>query len=210
MNVQSISCQPLKPSYQLQSKPAFGNCDEADYSEDNGCSRLRKERDDFASMARNKDNKLISSIGTLGMGVAAGALSFFTFKAMAPKGWQVLTKTYKAFTDLGFVKESAKAIKESAVNLKNKVAKWYSNIEPESRVGKTKKFVSEKWSWLKEKTVPLYKSAKEKWLSFAQKHNWTKDTAKAAVNNTGATLVAIPASVTAINSDLQEKLGGME
>lgn len=207
MKVQSFGCQPLKPSYQMNSKPAFGHWEHEDWEADD-FETLKRNRLEMEAMAQNKDSKFLSAIGTMGVGLAAGALSFYTFKTMAPKGWNALKAMYNKVASWGFVQKSAKFIKEKSVALGAKIAKAYNDIKPESRTGKVKTFISNKLNWVKDKTSPVtnrikswYNSAKD----YIVKH---KSGLKECAKNTGATLAAIPASVTAVNAELVKEEGG--
>jgi len=212
MNVQSLNCQPIRPVYQLNSKPSFGNEYDNDYdfrydegdTEDNfTLENLRQERNDYEMMAKNKDSKFLSSVGTFGLGVAAGAASFLTFKTMAPKGARTLKTMYSKVANLGFVKKSVAFVKKYASKAANTVKGWVNSIKPDSKLGKVKTYLSDKISLVSGKVKTAVSN-------FAKKHNMDKEFAKKAANNTGATLVAIPAATTAINSSLTDKNGGIE
>lgn len=207
MKIQSFGCQPLKPSYQHNSQPSFGNYENEAWINDD-FAEIKRNREEMAELAKNKDSKFLSSIGTLGMGVAAGALSFYTFKTMAPKGWNTLKSMYNKVASWGFVKKSASFIKEKSVALAGKIAKSYNNIKPDSNLGKVKGFVVDKLSWVNNKLNPVTTKVKSWYNStktYIVKH---QDGIKTGANNTGATLVAIPAAVTALNTELSE--GGEE
>lgn len=209
MKIQSFGCQPLKPSYQMNSKQSFGSREHEDWFEEDFAS-IRKNREEMAELAKNKDSKFLSTIGTLGVGAAAGALSFFTFKTMAPKGWNAVKTVYNKIADMGFVKTSVKYVKDKAIALGGKIAKTYNEIKPDSRLGKIKTFITDKINWIKVKMSPVTKKLVE-WKDAAKAKlvSWgvNKETIKEAAKNTGATLVAIPAAVTAVNSDLKAEEG---
>ena len=206
MNVQSIGCQPLKPfnSSSLKSQ-SFGNGDFNCYQEGD-IEAIKRDRDEFQQMADNKDSKFLSSIGTFGMGVAAAAISFYTFKSMAPKGWQMLKSMYNGVANNSLVKKSVGFIKEKSVKfgkfISDKVVNFYNGIKPESTLGKVKSFVVDKLSWVSKKMAPV--TAKVKSMATAAKEWLVKNQSriKEGIKNTGATLVAIPAGITAVNSDL--------
>lgn len=206
MNVQSVSCQPIRPVCQLNTKPAFGDSFDFDdeYCQQCALADLKRERIEMEELAQNKDSKFLSSVGTLGLGVVAGALSFATFKTMAPKGAKTLKTIYSKIANLGFVKKTAEFVKKYARKAGDKIKDLYNKIKPESKLGKVKKFLSEK-------VGGAYGKVKTVLKNFAEKHNLDKAFAKKAANNTGATLVAIPAATTAINSSLAEdRNGGLE
>lgn len=205
MKVQSFGCQPLKPSYQMSSKPAFGNYEQEYRYDDMDVVELEQQKAEMEELARNKDSKFLSTVGTLGVGFAAGALSFITFKTMAPKGFNAVKSLYNKVASIGFVKKSAKFVKEKAVKLGGKIATAYKNIKPESRLGKIKKFVTEKATWVKTKMAPVTKKLKSWGVAIKEKLGINKASLKEGAKNTGATLVAIPAAVTAVNSDLKAK-----
>lgn len=207
MNVQGMNCQPIRPSYKLNSKPSFGN-DYEDYAYKNEIDSLKKEQEDLVEMSKNKDNKLISSIGTLGMGAAAAAISFYTFKAFSPKAFSVVKKAVQTVANWGIVKKPAGWIKKGAAKLAQKISTAVKNINPESKMGKVKKFVSDKLASLKTKTSPIVAKAKEQFSNFVKKHNINKDFMKKSAINTGATLVAIPSAVTTVNDVMEGNNGG--
>ena len=211
INVQSVGCQPLKPMYSNNHKvQSFGN---RDYDYDDYCDHyeydidaIKQDRAEFAQMAQNKDSKFLSAIGTLGVGIAAGALSFFTFKTMAPKGWQMLKSVYNGIANNGVVKKSVGFVKEKSVKfgkfISEKVSKFYNGINPESKLGKVKTFITEKLAWVAKKVEPVTNKLKS-WATSTKE--WVvknQDKIKEGAKNTGATLVAIPAAVTAVNSDI--------
>lgn len=198
MNVQSVSCQPIKPNY---TKSFCG------YKEDNNYDLrlLEHERDEWAEVARNKDNKLISAIGTLGVSAIAGALSFCTFKTVAPKGYKTLKTIYNAVANNKIVKQVVSFVVDKAKGLAGKVQKLYSEIKPDSTLGKIKNWVHTKLAKLKEFVGPSYTKAQNKAKEFAAKHNINKEWSKELVKNAGATAVAIPAAVTASNANDEEE-----
>lgn len=208
MKIQSFGCQPLKPSYQHNSKPSFGNYEHEDWIEDDFTS-IRQSRAEMEEMAKNKDSKFLSTIGTLGVGAAAGALSFFTFKTMAPKGWNMLKSIYNKVANIGFVKSTAKFIKEKSLKLGSKIAEAYRNIKPESKLGKIKTFITDKLNWVGSKMSPVTDKIKSWYGTVKGFVTKNSDKIKEGAKNTGATLVAIPAAVTAVNSDLKSE-GGEE
>lgn len=208
MKVQSFGCQPLKPSYQLNSKPTFGNgYDDYEY-EDAEIIALKREKMEMEKLAHNKDSKFLSTVGTLGVGAAAGAISFLTFKTVAPKGWNALKATYNKISSWGWVKNSAKFIKEKTLALGGKIAKAYDDIKPNSNLGKVKTFITDKFNWTKNKMEPVTQKVKSWYASAKNYVTKNKESINEGAKNTGATLVAIPASVTAINSDLKKEEGG--
>ncbi len=206
MNVQSLNCQPIRPGYQLNSRPAFGhnnNIHTEDFNEED-YDFLIQEREDMKKLSANKDSKFLSSIGTLGFGIAAAAASFYTFKTMAPKGAKTLKTIYTKISNLSVVKKVTGFIKKYATQLGGKIKSMYNKIKPDSKLGKVKKFTEGKTSFVFNKTKNFVKG-------FTEKHNINKETIKKVATNTGATLVAIPAATTAINSSLSSnKEGGLE
>lgn len=206
MSIQSVGCQPLKPTHGNVTKvQSFGNNDYDNWFEGD-LDAIKNDRAEFAEMSKNKDSKFLSSVGTLGVGIAAGALSFYTFKTMAPKGWQMLKSIYNGIANNSLVKKTTGFIKEKSVKLGKyiggKVSKFYNEINPESKLGKVKTFVVEKLAWLAKKIEPAVNKVKT-WASATKA--WlvkNQDNIKEGAKNTGATLVAIPAAVTAVNSDL--------
>lgn len=206
MNVQSLNCQPIRPGYQLNSRPSFGhnnNIYTEDFNEDD-YDFLMQEREDMKRLSENKDSKFLSSIGTLGVGIAAAAASFYTFKTMAPKGAKTLKTIYTKTANLSVVKKMTSFTKKHATKASNKIKSIYNKIKPDSKLGKVKKFTEDKISFVFNKTKNFVKG-------FAEKHNINKETIKKATINTGSTLVAIPAATTAINSSLNSnKEGGQE
>ena len=211
MNIQSVGCQPLKPMYGNNKVQSFGNRNyDYDYDYENhyegDIETIKQDRAEFAQMAKNKDSKLLSSIGTLGVGMAAGALSFFTFKTMAPKGWQMLKSVYNGVANNSVIKKSVGFVKEKSAKfgkfISEKVSKLYNGINPESKLGKVKKFITDKLAWIAKKMEPVTNKLKSWGTSVKE---WTiknQDKIKEGAKNTGATLVAIPAAVTAVNSDI--------
>lgn len=210
MSVNSLNCQPIRPSYQLKSKQAFGNSEEVESPYKREIDALKAERDTLKKMSDNKDNKLISSIGTLGMGAAAAALSFYSFKAISPMAFKSVKTVVNKFTNLGFVKKSVELAKKGYSKVSEKISKAINNINPESKMGKVKNFISEKMTWLKSKITPITNKIKEKFNKFVEKHNINKEYVGNAANNTIATLVSIPAGVTAINERLEGNDGGQD
>ncbi len=208
MKVQSFGCQPLKPSYQLNAGPSFGKGHDDYAYEDAEIRELKRERMKMEKLANNKDSKFLSTIGTLGVGAAAGTISFLTFKTVAPKGWNALKAMYNKVSSWGFVQKSAKFIKEKTIALGGKIAKAYDNIKPDSRLGKIKTFIVDKLNWTKTKIEPAPTKVKYWYTSAKNSIIKNKEGIKECAQNTGATLVAIPASVTAINSDLKKEEGG--
>lgn len=208
MKVQSFGCQPLKPSYQLNSRPSFGN-NEVDEVDEVDFSSIEKAREEMKEIANNKDSKLLSTVGTLGVGATAGALSFYTFKTMAPKGVSVVKSIYSKIADIGFVKNTVKFIKEKALALGSKIVKMYNDINPESKLGKIKTFITDKFNWVSDKMSPVTNKLKTWYGSLKAYVTKNSDKLKDGVKNTGATLVAVPAAVTAVNSDLKSE-GGEE
>ena len=204
MKIQSFGCQPLKPSYQLNSRPSFGNYDNEDLIEDD-FSSIEDSRKEMEQLAKNKDSKFLSTIGTLGVGAAAGALSFFTFKTMAPKGWNMLKTIYNKIANIGFVKKSANFIKDNSIKLWSKITNAYKNINPETKMGKVKTFITDKLNWINTKTSPITNKIKTWYGSVKDFVTKNSDKIKEGAQNTGATLVAIPAAVTAVNSDLKSE-----
>ena len=77
-------------------------------------------------------------------------------------------------------------------------------------MGKVKNFISEKVALVKGKVSPLVNKVKEKFKGFTEKHKIDKAYIQNAANNTGATLVAVPSAVTAINETLEAEDGGEE
>lgn len=210
MNVQSLNCQPIRPVYQLNSRPSFGydeDDEDSEYNEldasllNNNYRKINAERAEYETMAKNKDSKFLSSVGTLGLGFAAGAASFLTFKTMAPKGVKTLKTIYLKTANLDFVKKAAGYVKKYAYALGDEIKGLYNKIKPESKLGKVKKFCSDK-------LVGAYTRVKTSIMNFAEKHNIDKPFLKAATNNTGAILVAVPAATTAINTALKEQNEG--
>ena len=210
MSVNSLKCQPIRPSYQLKSKQAFGNSEEVESPYKREIDALKAERANLKEMSDNKDNKLISSIGTLGMGAAAAALSFYSFKAISPMAFKSVKTVVNKFTNLGFVKKSVELAKKGYSKVSEKISKAINNINPESKMGKVKNFISEKMTWLKSKITPITNKIKEKFNKFVEKHNINKEYVGNAANNTIATLVSIPAGVTAINERLEGNDGGQD
>ncbi len=204
MKIQSFGCQPLKPSYQLNSRPSFGNYDNEDLIEDD-FSSIKDSRKEMEQLVKNKDSKFLSTIGTLGVGAAAGALSFFTFKTMAPKGWNMLKTIYNKIANIGFVKKSANFIKDNSIKLWSKITNAYKNINPETKMGKVKTFITDKLNWINTKTSPITNKIKSWYGSVKDFVTKNSDKIKEGAQNTGATLVAIPAAVTAVNSDLKSE-----
>lgn len=215
MQVQSLACQPIRPTYHLNTRPAFGGFDFDDevccgdtYGEYEVPSiresnkGLNIEREEYEELAKNKDSKFLSSIGTLGLGVAAAAASFYTFKTMAPKGVNTIKTVCSTVASWGFVKKSSAFVKKHALKAVNKVKKIYAGIKPETKLGKVKQFITDKIGFVATKVKTWFNA-------FTTKYNLDKEFAKKAANNTGATLVAIPAAITAVNSSLEDtKKGG--
>ena len=197
MNVQSISCQPIRPNVGY----SFGNRYDETYDYDSHYfDDMRHERDEWAEIAQNKDNKMMSAIGTLGVSAMAGALSFCTFKAVAPKGYQTLKSIINKITSNNLVKKVSGFVAENAKKLGSKIKTKYVNINPETKMGKVKAFISKYLTKFKDLTKPVYTKVADGVKGFMQKHNIDKAWAKTAVKNVGATAVAIPAAITAGNT----------
>ncbi len=206
MNIQTINCQPIRPVYQLNSKPSFGH-DEDFCSEDimeNDFLDLEQERTDLERLAQNKDSKFLSSVGTLGLGIAAGAASFLTFKTMAPKGAQTLKSIYAKVANFKYTQKATNFVKKYVNIGLDKAKNVLNGINPESKLGKIKNYLSDKIG-------SAYSKVKSKVVDFAQKHKIDRAAVGNTANNVGGVLVAVPAATTAINASLENKNdGGIE
>lgn len=204
MNVQSINCQPIRP---LQSKPSFTSGGEGvkpwsvnDDEFDVELNKIEKERNEWEKIAKNKDSKMLSALGTLGVSVMAGALSFCTFKTVAPKGYQTLKSIISTVFGNKLVKKGGAALLATAKMFGKKVKDIHAGIKPESKLGKVVSFVETKLGGIKKQVAPAFKKCVNYIKSFTEKHNINKQWVKTALKNTGATAVAIPAAVTAGNA----------
>ncbi len=216
VSVHSINCQPIKPSYHLNSKPSFGDIYEDDYYEDDFAG-LRQEKREWEDFAKSSDNKMMSTLGALGLGAVSGAIGFGTFKAFAPKGFKTLKSLYIKVSNIGFVKKGAAFVTKYAKKLGHKIANWYTNIKPESSLGKVKKFL-DKINPFKKITVKVLKDSN---TELSRVLNLTKDSGKITIEinkagmknaglNAGATLAAVPPAVTAVNNGLESNGGGSD
>ena len=201
MNVQSISCQPIKQAYKAQS---FGGPSTFDDDRD-FLHELEEEREAYQELA-NKKGSMLSAIGMLGVGIVGAALSFFTFKAVAPKGYQTLKTMYQKTTDFGPVKSTIEFFKR---NLKKvwtftteQLSKLNKKIKPDSKLGKAKAKVG---GFFTNSVKPRWTKMKDAVKAFAEKHNINKLWFKKAALNTGAAAAAVPAGITAANVNQEEK-----
>ena len=194
MNVQSISCQPIRQAYNTR---PFGNRQETE-NDEQFREELEAEREECRELARNKDSKVLSTIGMVGVGAVGSALAFFTFKTCAPKGWETFKKMYNKTVEFGPVKSAIDAAKRGYHAVGKKLSDFNQSIKPDSKLGKVKAF------WAKNVT-PKWIRVKEAVKGFCKKHNIDKLWFKKAALNTGATAAAVPAGVTAVNVNEEAK-----
>jgi len=194
MSVQNIGCQPIKQIYKSQ---AFGRQAQFEEDDDPFLDELKSEKDEFKKMAENKDSKMLSTIGTLGVSLVAAALSFCTFKAVAPKGYQTLKTIYHKTTDFKPIRATIDFVKRGFTFVGGKISETYNGIKPETKLGKAKTATE---GFVAKYITPYYTRAKGAVQRFAEKHNINKAWFKSAALNTGATAVSVPAAVTAANA----------
>ena len=193
MNVQSISCQPLKPNVSMALRPAF----KGEYGDCEDCGKLNFKDEFNAAKAeyeelKNENSPLLKTMGTIGTATVAAAAGFYTFKAAAPKGFKFLKGMYDKVSNWKFVKNTVDFVKKHTTKLTDFIKEKWGKINPDSKLGKVKGFLSKKATQIKDAV-----------LGFFQKHNFTKDTAKTAALNTAATVAAVPAAVTVCNEAME-------